>query len=384
MNIFGYLDWRADVPFSAVPFNDVDNLILSELAYTDFGGIVPETGESIPLSGAHDLFFASHSAEELRASSSFLAKSPLLMEGMLSGARFADTRLCRYINEVDADRSAQISAVTFLLDDGSAYVAFRGTDNSLTGWKEDFNLGYLSETAGQKRAVEYLNQTASLVSRPLRVGGHSKGGNFAVYATACCNVRDRILSVYSNDGPGFREEVLLTEGYRAILPKVIHIIPDTSVIGLLLSSAAERRVVKSSAAGIMQHDGFSWETDRSGFVEAELSELGKLIDRTLDTWIAGMDDETRMSLTETLFTAFESTGKSTFHEIGSQKLKSTEAILSTMVALPKEKQSEFIRLAGQLVQSGGQAALSKLPEMIHGRKSAEPAPSGEGAAGQEA
>ena len=371
MDIFGYLDWRADLPLSVVPFNEVDNLILSELAYTDFGGIVSASEEPVPLSAACRAFFDAHDREALRSSPSFMAKSPLLMDAMLTGVRFANTELCCYINEVDADKSAQISAITFLLDDGTAYVAYRGTDSTLTGWKEDFNLGCLPKTAGQTRAVEYLDHTASLIPCPLRVGGHSKGGNFAVYAAAFCHVQDRILSVFSNDGPGFRDEVIQQEGYGRILPKIIHIIPDTSVIGLLLSNSATRHVVKSTALGIMQHDGFSWETNRSGFVDAELSELGKLIDKTLDTWITGMDDDTRMSLTDTLFSAFESTGKNTFHEIGAQKLKSTEAILSTMYTLPKEKQAEFIRLAGQLVQSGGQAALSQIPELILGKKNSD-------------
>ena len=212
-----YLDWRADIPLSVSPFNDVDNLILATLAYTGFDGIVPGGGEPVSLSFMCESFFQTHSKEEIRERGTQIERAPLLMDGMLSGARFGSLKACRYINEIDTDKSAQISAVTFLLDDGTAYVAFRGTDSTLVGWKEDFNLSYLTETAGQQRAVEYLNETAAEIPRPIRVGGHSKGGNFAVFASAFCSVQDRILSVYSNDGPGFRTEIVHSDAYRRIL-----------------------------------------------------------------------------------------------------------------------------------------------------------------------
>ena len=167
----------------------------------------------------------------------------------------------------------------FLLPDQSAYIAFRGTDGTLVGWKEDFNLSFLPETEGQSRAVRYLNQVGKLVRGVLRVGGHSKGGNLAVYTAACCDreIQDRIETVYSNDGPGFQREMLSNEGYQRILPKVASIVPDTSIIGLLLFSSATHCAVKSSQTGILQHDGFSWEIVLNRFVPAALSDLSLLI-----------------------------------------------------------------------------------------------------------
>ena len=363
-----YLDWRADVPFSVSPFNDVDNLILATFAYTDFDGIVPCSGETVSLDVIHSTFFQKHRREDIPDHGPQIERAPLLMDGMLSGARFGTLRACRYINEIDTDKSAQISAVTFLLDDGTAYVAFRGTDSTLAGWKEDFNLSYLSETPGQLRALKYLEETAAEISCPLRVGGHSKGGNFAVYASAFCSAQDRILSVYCNDGPGFRTETVQSDAYRRILPKLVSIIPDTSIIGLLLSSGAKSRVIRSSASGIQQHDPFTWCVRRDGFVRAELSEAGKIIDKTLDTWVDGMDDDTRKSFTDTVFSLFASTGAETFQEIGRKKARNAEVILANLFALPKDKQSELLKLARHLIQSGGQAAASELPDLFSGNK----------------
>ena len=157
-------------------------------------------------------------------------------------------------------------------------------------------------------------------------------------------------------------------GYLRILPKVTSIIPDTSIIGLLLSSLSKHHVVKSTASGIMQHDGFSWCINRNQFVPAELSETGKIMNRTLDSWISRLDDDTRRSFTDTVFTILEATGKETVSEISHEKMKSMEKMIGSMPFIPKEKQAELLRLAGQLLQIGGQAVLEQLPDALGGRK----------------
>ncbi|MBQ3372054.1 MAG: DUF2974 domain-containing protein [Oscillospiraceae bacterium] len=372
--IFDYLEWRGDVPFSADPFQEVDNLVLAELVYTDFSGIVPSDGTEITLQDAFDTYFRTHSREELLADKSFYSKCPLLMDEMVKGGRFGEMKLSRYIDEIDVRREAQISAVTFRLSDGTAYVAFRGTDGSLVGWKEDFNFSFLSETKGQSRAIQYLNRIGAKLDCPLRVGGHSKGGNLAVYASAFCEpaVREKILTVYSNDGPGFKQETTDSDEYMQLLPKIVSIIPDTSIIGLLLSSKSTHRVVKSSASGILQHDGLTWQVHRNRFVEAPLSPAGELIHKTMGAWLEQMDDETRQSFTDTVFFPIEATGMDTFSEISDQKWKSVEAMLDAVKQIPKEKQKEVFRLLGQLGQIGTQAAAAYLSDLVKGKESEEP------------
>ncbi len=288
------------------------------------------------------------------------------MEKMLCGARYRDVRLCWYLDETETLREVQIAAVTFRLPDQSAYVAFCGTDLTLVGWKEDLNLGFLNETEGQRRATQYLNRVGNQIQGQLRVGGHSKGGNLAVYAAASCHpdIQKRILTVYSNDGPGFQQDMLQSPGYQRILPKIVSIIPDTSVIGLLLSSLASQRVVKSSQIGIYQHDGFSWEISRNGFLQAELSPVSRLIEKSLSDWLSQMSEKDRRSITESVFSLFESTGAESFDEIGKKKLKSAEAILSAMRKLPKEKQQEILSSLQQLGLSGGRALAAYLSAQI--------------------
>ena len=361
-NIFDYLKWRSDVPFSVDPFGEVDNLVLAELAYTDFGGIVPSGGEEISLLDAHSEFFKKHSREEILTKTSFTARAPLLMDEMVLGARFGNIRLSHYINEIDRSKDSQFSAVTVRLDDGTLYISFRGTDGTIVGWKEDFNLSYISETESQRKAVAYLNRIAPVFSGDIRVGGHSKGGNFAIYAAAFCEDRfkSRIINIYSNDAPGFRKDVAAAPQYISILPKIVSIVPESSVIGLLLSSVATHRVVRSDASGIFQHDGFSWQVSKNRFETSKLSDMAIFIEKTLGAWLSEMDDEARKSLTSSVFSLFEATGMDKFSSMTEQKWKSTEAIISSIYGLPKEKRRELISLLNQLFIAGGHNAISGL------------------------
>lgn len=359
-----YLSWRGDVPLSLDPFGEVDALLLAELAYVDLAGLVPAEG-AVPIRAVCAGFFETHSRADLAQRGSSGARAALQLEEMCAGARFGDTRLCRYVSLIDRARETQFAAVTALLPDGTAFVAFRGTDSTLVGWKEDFHLACLPQTEGQRRAAAYLDAVGAALDCPLRVGGHSKGGNFAVYAASFCDsaLQARIEAVWSFDGPGFRTEVLEADGYRRMLPKISSIVPDTSVIGRLLSSASVPKVVKSSASGVQQHDGFTWVLRRNRFVEAPPTELGLLLEQALGNWLENMDDETRESLTDTVFSLLEATGQDSFHAMSEQKWKSAEAVAASMAWLPKEKRQELWKLATQLLQSCGQSAAAWLPKM---------------------
>lgn len=359
-NVFDYLSWRADVPLWVAPFNPVDNLILSELIYTDFAGVVPTDGSAVSLEQARDRFYELHKREEIEARTaySYTARAPFLMDAMLEGSRFRGLRLLGYEAVTDKDATAQFAAAVFLLPDDSAYVAFRGTDGTLVGWKEDLILSYRSGTQGQLLAVDYLTRAGAMTELPLRVGGHSKGGNLAIYAAAHADpaLQDRLLRVYSNDGPGFRDEVRSLAGYQRIQPKCLSIVPDTSFVGLMLDCDCQRQVIKSSASGLVQHDGFTWECGPRDFLPAELTRTGAYLEKTLDNWVARQDDATLRSLVDSLFSVFEATGEETFHSMSTKKMRSAELMMAAFRALPKEKQRELLAATGKIVTSSGATA----------------------------
>lgn len=345
-NMVDYLQWRGDIPFSVDPFNEVDNLILSELVYIDFTGIVPPLGskEAVSISKACNQFFTMHAEDELMDRVSSTKVAPFLMQDLIQSKRFSGMRLTGYVDEIDHEFQSQFAAVTYLLEDGTAFVAYRGTDNTIVGWKEDFNMSFLYQTHGQMRAAEYLTTQGGMMRRKLRVGGHSKGGNFAVYASAFCDkrIKNRILEVYSNDGPGFCSTIMSSEDYQEILPKVKSTIPESSIVGLLLENELEHKVVKSSLLGAMQHDLMSWEVLGNHYVLADgISESSMKLDKTLKSWVYSLEPSEREVFVNTLFYALSATGATTLDELKTGKLEVFNEVTKTLTGLTPEKQKAF-------------------------------------------
>ena len=356
-NIFDYLAWRKDVPFSVSPFNEVDSLVLSELVYADFGGVVPEEGEPVPLAEARKRFWQRHTREEIMAQDSFTKTAPFLMDGMVDGARYANTELRWFYDVVDDGRDLQLAALSFYLPDGTVFVAFRGTDSHIVGWKEDFNLSYMPETEGQRRSAAYMNRHFTDCSLSLRLGGHSKGGNMAVFAAVHADpaVRKRITAVYSNDGPGFLEDFTQSDAYREMLPRIVSIVPEDSIIGTLLYSGACEHVVKSSAFGILQHDGFTWQVLGRRFVEADKrSESSLLIEQTMRQWLSGKTEQERRLFVNSLFSLFEATGKETFADILREKGKSLAIMGKTLETMPRDQRAAVWGMLSGLVFTGSE------------------------------
>ena len=200
--------------------------------------------------------------------------------------------------------------MTFLLDDGTMFVVYRGTDNSLVGWKEDFNMTFQQSIPAQRLAQEYIRRAAQSTGAPIRVAGHSKGGNLAVFAAARCSpqVRARILEVYNNDGPGFTKYMMGDPGYLEVVPRIHTLVPQSSVIGMLLEHEEPYQVLRSSNVGIMQHDPYSWEVVGPDFVHVEgITGSSQFMDATIKNWFASMTNQERNQLVEEMY-ALLSTG----------------------------------------------------------------------------
>ena len=365
MELFDYLKWRNDVSLRAAPFNEIDNVLLSYLAYADFGELLHEPKRHVSIETCFKRFCEKHDLAEVRESKHFIERAPLLLEEMVRGARFRGTKVVHFREVFDKEKVQQFAALVFLLPDGTKYVSFRGTDLSIPGWKEDFLMSFTAETEGAKEAVSYLNEVAACVEGDLILGGHSKGGNFAMFAAAFCDdaVKERILKVYNNDGPGFREEIVRSAAYRELLPKITNIVPQTSIIGRLLSNEAAHTVVKSTAAGIFQHDVTTWEVTKDKFVRAEPDAFSDFVEKSLGTWLETMDDEARKSLVETVFSMIEMTEAETFAEFGENLFKNTGLIIKGLGRLPKEKRSELTAALGGLAEAGRATVLDKIPKI---------------------
>lgn len=327
-DIFDYLQWRGDLSFKERPCNEVDNLILSELAYTEMEKIVSgvDSDETVRISDLLKQYL------DLGFDQSETLNDPLpLLKAAAATKRFGNIGAGRFINKICVEKQLQFSAVCFYLDDNKIFVAYRGTDDTLVGWREDFSISYLSETPGQKEAVDYLNAVLNHTNCDLIVGGHSKGGNLAIYASAFCEKaqKNRIKKVYSNDGPGFNSKVTGLPEYKEILDKVEMIIPEDSIIGMLLSNKDKKKVVKSSASGGgPQHHPFTWLVNGVRFEEADGQSSSSIFwDKALDQWITNMDDKQREEFTSAIFDSLEEAGLTTLSDISENRLESYGAII---------------------------------------------------------
>ena len=364
MELLDYLQWRNDVPLSVSPFNEVDNVIFSYLSYIDFRDLREDWNGFFDLKELFQDFCEKHSLEEIQTTGEFTERAPLLLKEMMAGERFSATKVGYYAEDFDKDKVKQFAALVFLLPDGRNYISFRGTDKTITGWKEDFLMSCRTETAGAKEAVAYFNKIAPVLDGELILGGHSKGGNFAMYAAALCKpkYKERIVQVYNNDGPGFREEVIQSPEFQELLPKIITIAPQSSIIGQLLSNPAKQHVIHSTAKGILQHDAMTWEAEKDRLLSSELDELSHYAKTSLGSWLESMDDESRESLCTTAFSLIESTKSATFIEFSGNLMKNMETIWKEMGKLPEDKKKEIMDALANLMESSKKSALHHMKD----------------------
>ena len=341
-NLMDYLDWRGDITLAVSPFNEVDALILAELSFVDFEGIVPppELGRGLPLNEAAEAFFARHGGRDVDMGVLVPDGISQMLRKLMVSPRFCGMTLNGYEALLDDEVEEQFSALTIDLGNGSIYISFRGTDDTIVGWKEDLNMSFLEEIPSQKQAVDYVARVArQYPEKTLRIGGHSKGGNLAVYSAAKSSgdIQERIVAVHNNDGPGFIWDISKTPGHKRIAGRIHTVLPQTSVVGMLMEHEKHYQVVYSTYDGLYQHDGFSWQVKGTQFVHLDdFSREGKLVDEALSSWADSLNTQQREALAEALYSVFTATGAKTLSELNEEKLKSASAMLKTYKNLDRE------------------------------------------------
>ena len=299
--IFEYLQWRGDLPFSRDPLNEVDALVFSGLAYVRYSDTMQsDPCRPVTLREAAAAFFELPDCEDRVRVKHDLT----LLRAAADTVRFGESRICMYRDLLIPEQETQFAAMTFQLDDGNLFLSFRGTDHTLVGWKEDFNMTFQQTVPAQRLAVGYTRDVAMEYGGPMYLGGHSKGGNLAVFAAARSSpmIRERITAVYNNDGPGFTQYLMGDPGYLALVPRIRTYIPQSSVIGMLLEHEEPYMVIRSKTVGLLQHDLYSWELLGKAFIPVqEITDSSQFIDATIKTWFADMTNWERNQLVDVMF-----------------------------------------------------------------------------------
>jgi len=356
-NLFDYISWRGDLYFTQSPLNPVDYVVLSQLSYFPFDGIVPgpeETG-GVQFKAAGSILLERIKNDASVQKTLFMFKEdPDFLKALVSSNRFGNCCLMGYVNQIDTEKEIQFSAICIHTGDGSCSVIFRGTDTSFVGWKEDLNMTFKETIPAQQEAVKYLEKMASLTSGPLRVSGHSKGGNLAVYAASFCDRKTqmRITDIFNFDAPGFHEKTISSEGYCAIKDKIRSYIPQSSVIGLFLEQGSNYSVVKSTQLGIFQHSLFSWEVTHNDMVYLDDVTLSsRFVDKTLSEWIGSIDNDHREKFIEAMYAIINASEAKTLQELESTWFMSMGKIIRSLTSIDEPTKKIFMKAFIQLIRS---------------------------------
>ncbi len=316
-SVFDYIA-EEKATFAEKPFCAEDSLVLTQLTYFHMGDYVKTFMPYFTFSTSLVQLDNHDALSNMSRSIRIPDDSCRLLSMAARSRRFGKTKIKYFVEHTDKEAEKQFAAMTFLLDDHTAFVAFRGTDNTIVGWRENFNMAYMTPVPSQTASAEYLSRVINrLFTRRVYVGGHSKGGNLAVYASAFCGQKEqnRILGIYNLDGPGFKDDLLNTPEMLAINGRVHNILPQSSMIGTLLKPVGDQTIVRSSAEGFDQHNPINWHISNNRLVEEEsLSRDALVFDRVLDRWLDSLDNPQRELIVDTMFDIIGSSGARTFND----------------------------------------------------------------------
>ena len=299
----------------------------------NFDKVVPaESQDRITIEKASEKFFSLHSEGELAQDKSFIKFAPSMLKALGQSERFKNAYLSNYIDDTDISREIQFAAVEIDTSDGKVFISFRGTDDTIIGWKEDFNLSFMTVPAENEAAL-YFQRVMKGRPDKVRLGGHSKGGHLAVYAAlvADSELTSRIESIYNFDGPGFNHEAMESDQFKTIRPLITKIIPESSIVGRLLENTVEPVVIKSTELGIMQHDPLSWQLEGKLFETCmSTNAISDLFDETMSGWLGDMSFEDRKVFVDELFSVFEASGCENLSMLTQVGVKGTKAMITRM------------------------------------------------------
>lgn len=359
-NVFDYVYWRGDIPFEHSPFNEIDSLVLSVMAFHDFDGIVPRLPGhlSVSFKRAMEDYDSGHDANDHLGA--LIPDTMTELTRLASKSRrFGSLQLTAFENTVDENECMQFSAVTVLLPYGRMFVAFRGTDDTIVGWREDLEMSLTRQVGAQKRAAEYLGAVYNIHRRPYYTGGHSKGGNLAAWAalTVSPDIQRKLIRAYNNDGPGFNQDMMNTPEYKRIAGRIKTVVPESSVIGMLLEHDEKCELIHSTSSFVLQHDPLTWAVDRDRFVYVhERTRVGKRADDALRRWIDGMCIEDRRLFIDNMFSILGSADAKTITDITRNKLKNLLSMIKTVRSMDGQTRDRMLLLLRGLIgaQSGEQ------------------------------
>lgn len=357
-DIIDYALLNAHKDFDTLPYSKIDGLVLSQLAYLNYNNVVPN------IASDRDGVFLSQVAE----SEDYEAVFPLertaernkrLLNAVAYSNRYGKIKVNYREDIFDSEKEIQFYAVTFILPNGDACIAFRGTDSTITGWKENFNMLFMSPVTSQKYAVRYVDTVAEKIDGNIYIMGHSKGGNLAIYAATKCHslAKSKFIEIQSYDSPGFTKEFIESKKYIQTEKIISKFIPEESMVGVILNDNSNCRIIKSSGSGVMQHDPFLWQIDieNNDFIDGEKLYLSsQFFDATFNDWVNNAKPSHREQFIEALFRmvdAANSENARSFLELSENIKNNSSAFYENLKELDPETRNLILKGFGKLLST---------------------------------
>ncbi len=347
-NIIDYIHMRGDLSFAQSEFNCVDALILSQICYNNIEGLVSSGfSKKITLEQLANSFNNASDKKKRSNMGAMINKlTPVLLEEAGKSVRFGQIKVCGFINKIDDVKIEQFSALTYEIEKNSYVVSFRGTDDTIVGWYEDFNLGYMTEIPAQTHAAAYIKEAMNSLKGSFIVTGHSKGGNLSVKAGMSVQKKDqkRLKAVYNFDGPGFYKPVYETQGFLQIKDKLLAYFPEFCIVGMMFEHSPSYTIVACDADGILQHDPFSWNVMGPEFEAAQaFDEASDIFYSSFNAWAVKMTPEDRKKFIDSFFSVIYASGAKTNYEIDQNKIICGGKMLARLAELSEAERKAFKR-----------------------------------------
>ena len=359
-NIFKYIREYGEFTFDEKKVTEVDILIFSQIPYLNFEGFCSPSLDGTALSILWE------DAKKINTGTLGIAQrnAKKMLDMLSTKRRYKDLVLRDYVYYLQG--GVQFGAISVVVPNDYIYVAFEGTDGTIWGWKEDFELSYTYPTGSQKMAADYLNNIIKFNGPKVVVCGHSKGGNLALVAAMNTNFvkKTRIEKIYSFDGPGLRREEFRSLNYKLIRNKLVNIIPNLSLVGVLLEQE-NVTVIKSNGIGIYQHDVSTWTVDRDKLKRTVQDSLSKTLDESIARWLYKYNYEERKEIIEGIFSVLEEANIKSIYDIQENKIKSVYAILKSSIDMSKETRDVILDSMKLLVSDVGNDIVNDGKKMFH-------------------
>ena len=360
-NIYKYIDQYSIYTFDEYPFNEIDATLFSFISYVDYEEIVEK--EKLLLKDVGRMHFGLHNKEEKNITA--VRDATKLLNYIKDTNRYKNCYLFNY--EYDSSNDIQFSAISIEFQKNKVYVSYEGTNSLISGWKENFILGCTFPTESHKKAINYLNRHYTFKKVELYVGGHSKGGNLALVSSMYSNflVKNRIVKIYNMDGPGLLDKEYNSYNYKKVLPKYIHIMPENSMVGIIMKSS-NKEIIKTSTMGPLAHDILYWCINNDRFIPSTLNIYSKELEKALETYQKEHTKEELENATNNIYSVFV---KAKIVELQDLKdIKNIKSLLKESTNLDEESRRLLVEFVGIIIKSLGSGIYNNFKELIKIKK----------------